>query len=101
MPLDEEMLGLSAVGTGWVGSALGAALGPEHCWAQCSQEEKREGCRVWASCHRSHSPVLNHDVGPECVQELLPVALSFEVHQLGLEAHAAEQRERLMVPGML
>lgn len=38
--------------------------------------------------HGPHSPVLHHDLGPERVQQLLPVALGLEVHQLGLEAHA-------------
>lgn len=62
------------------------------------QEEKREGCGAW---RKPYSPVLNLDFRPECVQQILPVALGLEVHQLGLEAHPGEQKERLMFPGVL
>lgn len=34
-----------------------------------------------------HLPVLDHNVGPKGVHQLLPVAFGFEVHHLGFEAH--------------
>lgn len=83
------MLGLSGAGGGEQPQPQDTA---GHC-LRGSQEEQREGDGGWDLGRGPRSPVLDHDVWPELVQQLFPVALSFKVYQLGLEAHAGGGRK--------
>lgn len=62
----------------------------KHSWKFCANYHSGLAGGKTQGGDAGHSPVFNHNVGPEGVHQLLPVALSFEVHYLGLEAHAGD-----------